>query len=374
MDTASETIHALLPVFLVSTLGATPAMLGVIEGVAEAVAAATKPLAGYLSDRWRSRKALTVLGYGLAAASKPLFALAGSAGWVMAARAADRFGKGIRGAPRDALIADITAPEMRGAAYGLRQALDTVGAFAGPLAATIMLGVFALEIRTIFWLATVPAVLAVVVLVLGVREPDKAPRASEHAPLPSRWPAAFWRVCLLGGLMTLARFSEAFLVLRAQGVGLALAWIPMVLVVMNAVYALGAYPAGALSDRIAPARLLTLGALVLVASHLVLLRAADPLMALVGVGLWGLHMALTQGVLAALVAGAAPETARGGAFGLFNLILAAATLVSSSLAGVLWQAGGAGFTFAAGAVFAVLTAAAAHGLGRPPQPKVSEYS
>ena len=360
MDTSSEMVHALLPVFLVGTLGASVAAVGLIEGIAEATASVAKLFSGVVSDWFGRRKLLVLLGYGMAAATKPLFPLAGSVGAVLAARFLDRVGKGIRGAPRDALIADVTPVDQRGAAYGLRQSMDTVGAVAGPgLAILLMLATMG-DVRLVFWVAVVPALAAVAVIVIGVREPADQPRPPGRRPFPlrraelARLPAAYWRTLAIVAVFTLARFSEAFLVLRAQDAGLSMAWVPLVIVVMNIVYAGGAYPLGALADRMDRGRLLALGIALLVAADLVLAAAPSWPVVLAGAGLWGLHMAATQGLLSAIVADAAPADLRGSAFGMFNLAQGLALLLASVLAGVLWTAAGPSATFLAGAAFAVL--------------------
>jgi MFS family permease len=359
MDISSELIHSLLPVFMVSGLGASVFMVGVVEGVAEATALIVKVFSGTLSDYLGKRKGLAVLGYGLGALSKPLFALALSVNWVLAARFMDRIGKGIRGAPRDALVADLVAPEIRGAAYGLRQSLDTCGAFLGPLLAVGLMLLWAGDFRTVFWFAVIPAVLAVLLLIFGVQEPQRS-AATRVAKPPIRWSllgdlgVAYWMVVLIGGVFTLARFSEAFLILRAQQFGLADAYAPLVLVVMNAVYALSAYPLGRLADRMSHRTLLVAGLAVLIFSDLVLAQA-DGLGGLaVGVMLWGLHMGMTQGLLATMVANTAPENLRGTAFGFFNLASGIAMLCASVLAGLLWDELGAATTFYGGVVFSVI--------------------
>ncbi len=360
MDTSSELIHSLLPLFLVTTLGASALAVGVIEGVAEATALCTKVFSGYLSDYFRRRKFLTGLGYGLAAFSKPLFPLATSFGWVVAARLIDRVGKGIRGAPRDALIADITPPASQGAAYGLRQALDTLGAVAGPLLAIAAMLWFAGDFRTVFWLATVPAFASVVLLVVGVREPATSSAARDSEPRVAlsditRLPAAYWWIVGIAAVMTLARFSEAFLVLRAQDIGMALSWIPLVMALMSIVYAAVAYPAGVLADRGRQSALLQGGLLALIVADLLLANARSTTVVFAGTAVWGVHMGLTQGVFAALVAATAPAELRGTAFGIFNLVSGAALLAASVLAGWLWDAFGPAQTFYAGAVFTALS-------------------
>lgn len=355
MDTSSELIHGLLPVFLVVTLGASATALGVVEGIAEATAQITRVFSGWLSDVLGRRKALTVAGYGLAAVTKPLFPLANSIGLVLLARLLDRIGKGIRGAPRDALVADLTPADKRGAAFGLRQSLDTVGATLGPAAAIGLMYLFNDDIRTVLWFAVIPAVLAVIVLMVGVKEPAHA-EAKARAPLHAReikeLGSAYWRVIVAGAVFTLARFSEAFLVIRARDQGLALAWAPAVIAVMSLVYAASAYPAGRLQDRIGARPLLLCGLLVLIAADLVLAFGSTLVAIFLGIGMWGLHMGLTQGVLAALISATAPDRLRGTGFGLFGLITGLASLLASVLAGLLWDRIGAQATFLAGAAFA----------------------
>jgi MFS family permease len=361
MDISSELVHSLLPVFMVSVLGASMVTVGFVEGIAEATAAVTKVFSGAISDYLGRRKLLAVLGYGLAALTKPMFPLATSIAWVAAARFLDRIGKGIRGAPRDALVADIAPRELRGAAYGLRQALDSVGAFVGPLAAIALMALLANDIKAVLWVAVLPAFIAVAILVAAVREPARDARASEaRVPLKladaSRLPLYYWFVVTLGAVFTLARFSEAFLVLRAQELGLALGLVPLVLVVMNVVYAAVAYPAGAAADRMSPRSLLFAGLALLVAADLVLAAAASSAAALAGAALWGAHMGLTQGLLAKLVADSAPARLLGTAFGIFNLVGGGAILLASVIAGALWSAFGAQAAFLAGAGFATLAA------------------
>jgi MFS family permease len=361
MDTSSELIHGLLPVFLVVTLGASATALGVIEGIAEATAQITRVFSGWLSDALGGRKALTVAGYGLAAATKPLFPLANSIGLVLVARFLDRIGKGIRGAPRDALVADLTPAEKRGEAFGLRQSLDTIGATLGPAAAIALMYLFHDDIRTVLWFAVIPAVLAVVVLVLGVKEPKHA-QASARAPLHAKeitqLPSAYWLVIVAATVFTLARFSEAFLVIRARDGGLALAWAPAVIAVMSLVYAASAYPAGWVQDRVGARPLLLSGLVALIAADLLLDFGQTLLAVFLGICLWGLHMGLTQGVLAALIAETAPVRLRGTAFGLFGLITGLAALLASIIAGLLWDRIGASATFLAGAAFAAAAFAA----------------
>jgi MFS family permease len=358
MDISSEMIHSLLPLFMVGTLGASALVVGLVEGVAEATALMVKVFSGVLSDYLGKRKWLAVFGYALGAFTKPFFAIAPSVAWVLGARFADRVGKGIRGAPRDALVADIAPPGMRGAAFGLRQSLDTVGAFLGPLLAAGLMLLWSNDFRAVFWVAAVPGFLAVLLLVCGVREPARHADPRQRNPIRyqdlQRLGADYWWIVGVGAVFTLARFSEAFLVLRAQQTGLGLAWVPLVMVAMNLVYAATAYPFGWLSDRMDHRRLLAWGLVVLIAADLVLASGRGGANLLWGVALWGVHMGMTQGLLAAMVAGAAPSDLRGTAFGVFNLVSGMAMVVASGLAGWLWDRLGAEFTFLAGAGFCVL--------------------
>ncbi|PNU20513.1 MFS transporter [Geothermobacter hydrogeniphilus] len=340
MDISSEIIHSLLPVFLVSVLGAGVQTVGLIEGVAESTAMVVRVFSGALSDRLGKRKLLAVCGYGLGALSKPLFALAAGVGMVFSARFIDRIGKGICGAPRDALVADVTPPEQRGAAYGLRQSLDSVGAFAGPLLAMLLMGMSGGSFRLIFWLAFLPGLLAVLILLLGVREPRSAPEHRSWLLNRQQLQALggdYWRVLLVGTLFTMARFSEAFLLLRGTDLGLSVTLVSMVMVVMNSAYMLSAYPLGTLGDRIGLRGLLTAGMLVLVGADLCLALAGHLWLVLLGALLWGLHLGMTQGLLATLVAQASPPSLRGTAFGVFGLATGIGLLFASLLAGRLWQ-------------------------------------
>jgi len=358
MDVSSELVHSLLPVFLVTSLGASTLAVGLIEGTAGATVLLAKLFSGVLSDYWQRRKLLAVLGYALSAASKPLFALASSVGIVLAARVIDRIGKGVRGAPRDSLIADVTPSELRGAAYGLRQALDTVGAFVGPLLAMVLMLLWADDFRAVFRVAVVPGFLAVALLALGVREPRRAAHGPARAPIARKSLAGlgrrYWWVVIIGALLSLARFSEAFLVLRAQRGGLPLALVPLVLMAMNAVYAGSAYPFGKLSDRASHFGLLALGLAVLIGADLALARSDHWLWVWPGIALWGLHMGITEGLLARMVADSAPASLRGTAFGVFNLVGGVTMLAASALAGLLWDRFGAPATFYAGAAFSVV--------------------
>jgi MFS family permease len=361
MDISSEMIHSLLPLFLVGTLGVSVLTVGIIEGIAESTALITKVFSGALSDYLGRRKGLAVLGYAMGALTKPAFALANGVGVVVAARFFDRIGKGIRDAPRDALIADITPPDIRGTAFGLRQSLDTVGAFIGPLLATGLMLAWANDFRAVFWVAVIPGLLAVALLLFGIRErecdatrrPVNPVRSESLAKLGS----AYWWVVGVGAVFTLARFSEAFLVLRASQMRVPIAWVPLVMVAMNMVYAVSAYPFGKLSDSMSHSKLLAAGLVVLIVSDLVLALANNWAHLGLGVALWGVHMGMTQGLLAAMVADSAPEDLRGTAYGFFNLLSGIAMLASSAIAGLLWDSFGSAFTFYVGAGFASLTLA-----------------
>ena len=362
MDLSSEMIHALLPLYLVSVLGASTLIVGIIEGVAEATASIVKIFSGALSDYLARRKLLAALGYGLAAITKPVFPLASGIAWLTAARFVDRIGKGIRGAPRDALIADLTPADLRGNAFGLRQSLDTVGAVLGPLMAIVLMTLFADNFTTVFWIAVVPAFISFAIIVFAVREPDRPPDARiVRAPLSraelSRLGPTYWMVVGIAAIFTLARFSEAFLLLRAQSVGLELALVPAVMVVMNVAYTISAWPAGALSDSLGRYGVLTAGFALLILADLLLALGNNVPIVMAGAALWGLHMGLTQGLLAALVADTAPAELRGTAFGMFNLVSGIALLAASIIAGALWGKIGPAGTFYAGALFSMIALA-----------------
>lgn len=359
MDMSSEMIHSLLPVFLVTALGASPLLVGLIEGLGEAMTPIAKLLSGWASDRLGKRKPFVLIGYSLALLSKPLFALAPGAFWVLGARLTDRLGKGIRGAPRDALVAELAPASLHGAAYGLRQALDSVGALLGPLLALGLMALFADDFRKVFWAAAIPALACVAIIVLWVHEPKRRNEANAAPPAPvasrpGKLGAWFWAISLVGACVTLARFSEAFLILRAQDVGLPLTLAPLVLIVMNLIYAVSAYPLGALSDHIDRRLLMLCGFGVLILADLLLALESNVLGIMAGIALWGLHLGMTQGLLAALVAGATHADNRGLAFGVFNFIIGLTTLTASVLAGYLWQTAGPSITFLAGAGFTLM--------------------
>ncbi len=358
MDISSEMVHSLLPMFMVTVLGTSAFTVGIIEGLAESTALIVKVFSGALSDYLGRRKGLAVFGYALGALTKPLFAVASGIGMVFTARLLDRVGKGIRGAPRDALVADLTPSHVRGAAFGLRQSLDTVGAFAGPLIAVGLMLLWSNDFRSIFWVAVVPGLLAVALLLFGVREPERQPGTARTNPIRrenlKRLGRPYWWVVGIGAVFTLARFSEAFLVLKAQQSGMAMALVPLVMVAMNLVYAASAYPFGKLSDRMNHSTLLAFGLVVLIAADLVLAGANQWSTLLAGVALWGIHMGMTQGLLATMVADTAPADLRGTAYGFFNLVSGVAMLFASGIAGWLWDSYGAATTFLGGAAFAIV--------------------
>ncbi len=371
-DISSEMIHGLLPVFLVSVLGAGTVMVGLIEGVGEAVAAITKLFSGLISDRMGKRKPLVVAGYSLATFSKPLFAIAPAAGWVLGARIMDRIGKGIRGAPRDALIGDITPPEQRGAAYGLRQSMDDMGAVLGPLLAMALMWASGDDFRLVFWLALVPGLAAVSLLIFLVKEPaehraPEKPRAETEWNRLSELGGAFWGIVAAGGILTLARFGLAFLILRAEDLGLVLALVPVVLILVHVVSSLSAYPMGLLADRLDKRRLLIAGFIVLIAADATLALAPGLWAVLAGIALWGLHLGLSQGLLAALVAQSAPARLRGTAFGVFNLTSGLTLLLASLLAGIIWQAYGPAAMFWSSAAVAALGLTGFMLMAHPPE-------
>ena len=367
MDVSSEMIHSLLPLFMVGTLGASAFAVGLLEGLAESTALIVKVFSGVLSDYLGKRKELALFGYGLGALTKPLFAIAPNIGMVLTARLLDRVGKGVRGAPRDALVADITPSDIRGAAFGLRQSLDTIGAFLGPLLAVGLMLLWDDDFRAVFWVAVVPGLMAVALLWFGVKEPEQQQTGKRINPIRRenlmRLRSSYWWVVGIGAIFSLARFSEAFLVLRTQQFGVPVALVPLVMVLMNGVYASSAYPFGKLSDKMSHAKLLALGLMVLIAADGVLAQTGHWFILLIGIVLWGIHMGMTQGLLATMVADTAPADLRGMAYGFFNLINGISMLLASSLAGLLWDKLGAAFTFYTSIGFCVLALA-----GLPFQP------
>jgi len=355
MDISSEMIHGLLPLFLVSVLGTSALTVGLVEGLGEALALIVRLFSGVLSDYLKRRKLLVFCGYLLGALSKPLFAVANSVDLVLTARLSDRTGKGIRGAPRDALIADLTPAAIRGAAYGLRQSLDSVGAVLGPALAVAIMALTNDNFRAVFWLAAIPGLLSVAIIVFFVKEPSHIGSGKTRLPFHlkeiRKLSRSFWLVVGVGLVFTLARFSEAFMLLRASEVGISTEFVPVILIIMSFTYALGAYPAGMLSDQWGRSGLLLLGLAVIVITHLVLAFSRTPVEVAVGAGLWGLHLALTQGLFAALVADTCTVELRGSAFGLYSFSTGVAILLASLIAGELWDQFGSQATFFSGAGF-----------------------
>ena len=363
MDISSEMIHSLLPLFLVTGLGASALTVGAIEGLGQSTALIVKVFSGMLSDYLGNRKNVVLFGYAMGAATKPVFALASGIGMIFSAKIIDRVAKGIRSAPRDALIADLTPKVILGSAFGLRQSLDTVGAILGPLLAVVLMLFWANDFRAVFWMAVIPGALAALLFAIGIKEPERNALDVQAKLNPirrsnlKRMSPSFWWITAIGGIFTLARFSEAFLVLRAEQTGIALALVPLVMVVMNVVYASTAFPFGKLSDKMSHRILLITGLIVLFVADLVLANSTHWSMVLIGVALWGVHMGMTQGLLATMVASSAPEDLRGTAFGFFNLVSGLAMLAASITAGLLWDSLGASSTFYAGAMFCVIALA-----------------
>jgi MFS family permease len=354
---SSAMVYGLLPLFLTKALGASAIVVGTLEGAAEATTSFMKILSGAISDRAGRRKPLLVFGYALSAFNKLLFPLATAVGIVVVARVVDRIGKGIRDAPRDAFLTDITPSEIRGSGFGLRIAFYTTGFVLGPVTAIGLMALSGDNFRLVFAAAVVPAFAAVIVLVWAVRETAAhAPPAASGWPIRAadwrRFPAAFWWWIGIAGLLSLARFSQAFLVLKAHAVGVDAAFVPIVIVITHTVYAAAAYPFGVLADRLDRRIQLAAGIAVLIAADLVLMRAASFEATALGAMLWGLQLAVTQGLLAAAVADAAPAELRGTAFGVYELAVGLATFAAGAGAGALWAAGGAAFAFGAGAVVA----------------------
>ncbi|MFV0476031.1 MAG: MFS transporter, partial [Pikeienuella sp.] len=356
MDVSSEMIQTLLPLYLSAGLGASALAIGFIEGLSVAIATAVKFFSGVFADWSRRAKPLAVIGYGLGALSRLIFPLAVSVDQIVLAKAMDRVGKGVRGAPRDAILAAAAPPAIRGAAFGLRKSLDTVGGFLGPLIAVGAMMLMAGDIASVFWLATIPAALAMAALIFGVREPAgerAAKREGFSFSAALKLTPAVRAVIALAALIMLARFSEAFVLLKSLEAGFAPTWVPLSMVVMHAVYGLAAYPVGRLSDRIGVSGLLLWSLFFLAAAHLVLAFAATVWVYLLGTMLWGLHMGFSQGLLGAMIAGAAPDAMKGSAFGAFNLVTGVVVLIGNTAAGWFWMSMGSAAPFLIGAGLAV---------------------
>ena len=356
---SSAMVYGLLPVFLVKVLGASTASVGVIEGIAEAMMSLARIFSGRASDWMGRRKPLVLLGYAVSAVNKVMFPLAGTVSIVFAARVIDRIGKGLRDAPRDAFMTDVTPAKVRGSGFGLRLAFYTTGFVIGPLAAMEVMQLSGDNFRLVFWLAVIPAVLAIIILIFGITEHA----STKFVPRPlllrrsefALFTGAFWWAIAVASLLSLARFSYAFLILKAYGIGVDAAYVPIVLVLMHLVYAAAAYPFGVLADHMDRRLQLGIGAAILIAADMVLATANVGWMAAIGAGLWGLQMAATQGLLSASVADAAPEELRGTAFGIYDMSVGLATFVASAAAGALWMVGGSPLAFG----FSGLIAAAA---------------
>lgn len=358
MDISSEMIHALLPLFMAGALGASAIWIGLVEGIGEGTALIAKVFSGVVADRFGHKKHLVFAGYFLGVVSKPVFALAGCMPVVLAARFFDRIGKGLRGAPRDAIVADVTDESIRGAAYGLRQSLDAAGAFVGPLIATLLLLLWTEDLRSIFWIALIPGAACLLLILIGVEDnvtETKNTKRIEWNEIGSVMTPAFRQLVILGTLFSLARFSNAFIVLKAADIGIDQAWIPMIIVLMHIAFSLSSYPFGMLADRLNPMRLLALGMVLLALSDLLFAFAANTAVLILGVVLFGMHLGATQGIFSAIVSEVAVSHLRATAFGVFNFFSGIALLVSGLVAGGLWELFGAQYCFAGGVVFAVLT-------------------
>lgn len=351
-DVGTEMIFPLLPVFLVATLGASPEALGLIEGLADTVSSLLKLVAGSLSDRLGRRKPLVVFGYALASAARPLVALATAPWHVLAVRVTDRIGKGVRSAPRDALIADAAEPGQAGRAFGFHQAMDHVGAVAGPLLATLFLAL-GMSVRNVFLVAVVPGAIATLTVML-VRErahapsPDPSPRATSKAPLPPRL-RAYLAIVLF---FAIGNSSDAFLLLRAREVGVSTTLLPILWTVHNLAKVVSAWLGGDLSDRIPRARLILIGWVIYAATYLVLGIADEAWQVWATMIVYGVYYGLTEPAEKALVRDIAPADARGRAFGWYNLVVGVAALPAGLLTGWLWKTYGHQVALGAGAAIA----------------------
>lgn len=358
MDISSEMIHALLPLFMAGTLGASAIWIGLVEGIGEGTALIAKVFSGVVADRFGHKKRLVFAGYFLGVISKPVFALAGSMPVVLAARFFDRIGKGLRGAPRDAIVADVTDESIRGAAYGLRQSLDAAGAFVGPLLATLLLLLWTEDLRSIFWIALIPGAACLALILFGVEDnvtPTVNTKRIAWKDLKSVMTPAFVQLVILGTLFSLARFSNAFIVLRAADIGIEHAWIPMAVVLMNITFSLSSYPFGKLADKLNPMKLLALGIVLLALANLLFAYAENYRILAAGIVLFGMHLGATQGIFSTIISEIAPSEVRATAFGIFNFFSGLALLASGLVAGSLWEYMGAQYCFGGGVVFALIT-------------------
>lgn len=358
MDISSEMIHALFPLFMAGTLGASAIWIGLVEGIGEGTALIAKVFSGVVADRFGHKKRLVFAGYFLGVISKPVFALAGSMPVVLAARFFDRIGKGLRGAPRDAIVADVTDESIRGAAYGLRQSLDAAGAFVGPLLATLLLLLWTEELRSIFWIALIPGAACLALILFGVEDNVTPTVNTKHIAwkdLKIVITPAFVQLVILGTLFSLARFSNAFIVLRAADIGIEHAWIPMTVVLMNIAFSLSSYPFGKLADKLNPMKLLALSMVLLALANLLFAYAANYRILAAGIVLFGMHLGATQGIFSTIISEIAPSEVRATAFGIFNFFSGLALLASGLVAGSLWEYMGAQYCFGVGVVFALIT-------------------
>jgi len=354
--TSSAMVYGLLPVFLVKVLGASIGIVGVMEGLAEASNSAMRLLSGITSDWIGRRKPVVAFGYLLSAANKLVFPMAESVSIVFVARLVDRFGKGVRDAPRDALISDLTPSHIRGSGFGLRTALYTMGFVLGPLAAIGLMVASGDNFRLVFAIAVAPAFAAVGILLFAIGEdPAQSSREARfriRLSHLSRLPAAFWWSISVASLLSLARYSPAFLVLKASDVGIDPAFVPLILVFTHTVFSAAAYPFGALADRVDHRLQLALAVAVLLAADLVLAAGGTMVTAFLGASLWGLQMGVSEGLLSASVANAAPDDLRGTAFGIYQLAFGLAAFGASGTAGALWSIGGPPLAFGVSACVA----------------------
>jgi MFS family permease len=356
-DVASDMTYPLLPLFLATTLGASATAVGAIEGAAESTAALLKLASGWLSDRVSRRKPLVLAGYGIASLIRPLIGLAQSVTQVLGIRVTDRIGKGIRTAPRDALVADSVDPAIRGRAFGFHRAADHAGAVIGPLLAFALLRWGGLEVRQIFLLTAIPGALAVLALLVGVREvPREMPEASRKLDLRAPLGRRFWSFLAVLLVFTLGNSTDAFLLLRARDLGIDAALIPILWALLHVVKSLSSTPGGALSDRIGRKPLLVAGWILYAAVYFALARADAAWQAWALFAVYGIYFGLTEGVEKALVADLVPEDRRGAAFGWYNLALGIAALPASLIFGTIWDRAGAPAAFGFGAAMALAAA------------------
>lgn len=355
-DVSSEMIYPLLPVFLSTVLGANAGFIGAIEGAAESTAALLKLASGWWSDRIQKRKVFVVVGYTLASVVRPLIAAAQSATEVLFIRVSDRVGKGLRNSPRDALIADSVDPSLRGRAFGFRSAADNAGALLGPLIAFAILKWAGLSLRTVFWLSAIPGALAVAVAVFGVREVAQHTTVGKKAELAGGMGARFWAFLVVIFVFTLGNSTDAFLLLRAQQLGVPVALAPILWALLNGVKSISNVPGGALSDRIGRRPTLIAGWVVYAAIYFLFARASQSWHAWALFAGYGIFFGLTEGTELALIADVAPRDRRGAAYGWYYLAIGIGALPASLVFGALWDRFGAPFAFTIGAALALAAA------------------